>query len=846
MSKNNRDKTCLVNGKYSIEDLVDLDQLRGLFEKFTDATGFTIGFLNHPGMEILIGTGWRDICTKFHRGCPASNDICIKSNRHLLDRLDTPGKLVIEPCENGLVDCATPIIIQGKHIASLATGQLLLKEPNLERFKQQAQKSGFDERGYLKALQEIPVIGEEKLRMVTRFLGELAQVISELGYTRLMVMEDTEKMMTEIAERKRAEETLRESEEKYKRLIETTGTGYVSLDDQGRVVYANTEYLRMTGRQRLEEIMGHSVLEWTASHDFERNDREVRKCFVQGFIRNLEIDYVAPGGKITPIEINATMIHAAGTIQILTLCHDITERKRAEETLRKEKEFNETLVQGTPAFFVAIDSQGKTIMMNAYFLKALGYTREEAVGKDYLTNFVPESDREKLSKVFQTLIHSHENTINVNTVIAKDGREFLVEWHGMSIFKENGELDYFYGIGIDISERKRAEEEKAKLESQLQQSQRMEAVGRLAGGVAHDFNNMLGVILGRADIASERLEPAHPVRIHLEEIRKAARRSSDLTKQLLAFARKQTITPKVLDLNETVEGMITMLQRLIGEDIQLNWCPKPSLWLVNMDPSQIDQVLANLCLNARDAIADVGKITIETENRSFDTEYCDNHADFIPGDYVCLAVSDTGSGMEKETLTRIFEPFFTTKETGKGTGLGLSTVYGIVKQNNGFINVYSELGHGTTFTIYLPRHQGKVKEDVPRGAITEPALCGHETILLVEDDLSVLEMIADMLTGHGYAVLAANTPGEAVRIAAERSGEFDLLMTDVIMPEMNGRDLAKKMLSLYPHLKCLFMSGYTANVIAHHGVLNEGVNFIQKPFSTNELITKVQRVFSGK
>jgi len=391
----------------------------------------------------------------------------------------------------------------------------------------------------------------------------------------------------------------------------------------------------------------------------------------------------------------------------------------------------------------------------------------------------------------------------------------------------------------EITARKRAEEEKDRLQVQLTQAQKMESIGRLAGGVAHDFNNMLGVILGHCEVALNGLDAAHPLFAGLQNIHKAAERSADLTRQLLAFARRQTVAPKVLDLNETVAGMLAMLRRLIGEDIDLAWLPGEGLGMVRIDPSQLDQILVNLSVNARDAIGDTGKVTIETAAASVDARYCAEQADIIPGEYVLLAVSDNGCGMDAETLAHLFEPFFSTKAMGKGTGLGLATIYGIVKQNNGFINVYSEPGQGTTFKVYLPRYVAP-RESIPMTAATEPVTPGSETILLVEDEPMILEIALTMLETLGYTVLPTATPGEALRVAREHAGEIHLLMTDVVMPEMNGRMLARKLLSLYPGLKCLFMSGYTANVIAHHGVLDEGVHFIQKPFTLNILAAKLR------
>jgi CheY-like chemotaxis protein len=368
----------------------------------------------------------------------------------------------------------------------------------------------------------------------------------------------------------------------------------------------------------------------------------------------------------------------------------------------------------------------------------------------------------------------------------------------------------------------------------------MEAVGRLAGGLAHDFNNMLSVILGQTEMGCMNLDPADPLYGRLMQIQKSAERSAGLVRQLLGFARKQTIAPRILDLNETVGGMLTMLRRLIGEDIDLAWMPGASLWTVKMDPSQIDQILVNLCINARDAITDVGKITVETRNIVLDEEYCAQHAGFVPGEYILLTVSDNGCGMERQILEKIFDPFFTTKESGKGTGLGLATVYGIVKQNKGFINAYSEPGQGAAFRIYLPRH-GHAGEEIQESGPARSLKGGHETVLLVEDEPMLLEIGESMLERCGYTVLCAGSPTEAIRVAEEHAGEIHLLMTDVVMPGMNGPDMARRIVSLNPRLKCLFMSGYTANAIAHQGVLDEGVHFIQKPFTIQDLAEKIRQ-----
>ncbi len=429
-------------------------------------------------------------------------------------------------------------------------------------------------------------------------------------------------------------------------------------------------------------------------------------------------------------------------------------------------------------------------------------------------------------------------------ILKKDGGVIWVEIHGRIIYDEADTPVGLQGVARDVSERKASEEKHHLLETQLAQARKMESVGRLAGGVAHDYNNMLSIIIGYAEMGQRTVSSNDLLYDYFEAILTAARRSTDITRQLLAFARKQTIVPKVLDLNDTLESMLKMVRRLIGEDIDLAWRPGTGVWPVKMDPSQVDQILVNLCVNARDAIAGVGKITIETKNVSFDGAYCRDHAGFIPGEYILLAVSDDGTGMSPDTVENIFEPFFTTKDPGKGTGLGLATVYGIVKQNQGFINVYSELEKGSTIRIYLPRHLDGVSGKMPAPAVEMPLSQG-EKVLLVEDDGAILDLCKQMLENMGYTVWTADSPGAALAMAGDIAHQIELLITDVVMPYMNGRDLAGEFLAINADLKILFMSGYTANVIGHRGVLDKGVNFIAKPFSQKELAIKVREILDN-
>ncbi len=543
---------------------------------------------------------------------------------------------------------------------------------------------------------------------------------------------------------------------------------------------------------------------------------------------------------------STTAIEVKGERMVLVTLQDITERKRMEEDMRKDREHMDHILRATRTNMNTLDAEYNLLQVDAVWQNIYGDPRGRKCHEYFM-----DIDRPCAGCGVPRALATREITVT-EEFLPKENRH--IEVHTIPFQNENGEW-LVTEFNVDITERKQAAAEKEKLQSQLNQAQKMESVGRLAGGVAHDFNNMLGVILGHTEMALEQTGPGQPLFHNLQEVRKAAERSANLTRQLLTFARKQTVAPKVIDLNKTVERTLKMLRRLIGEDIDLAWRPGKKLTPVKVDPFQIDQILANLCVNAKDAIAGVGKITIQTDVVAFDEAYCAVHAGFVPGKYVLLAVSDNGCGMAPETISHLFEPFFTTKEVGQGTGLGLASVYGAVKQNNGFINVYSEPGQGTTFRIYLPRRQAGTPLPSDK-APANPAARGNETILLVEDEPAILEMTTMMLKRLGYTVMAAETPGKAIRLAHEHlsayedaqagSGPIDLIMTDVVMPEMNGRDLAQNLLSLYPGIKRLFMSGYTANVIAHHGVLDKGMYFIQKPFSSKDLGAKLREVLEDK
>ncbi len=684
---------------------------------------------------------------------------------------------------------------------------------------------------------------------------------------------------------------LEEEQERSRAFIENVEDACWEMDLSGNLILYNEPFLQITG-YTYEEYMALS--RWDR-HPTREEAKRVFKIFDDVHrtgipAKNVEYQIIHKDGGITTSEVSVSQIRdkSGNPVGFRGVGRDITSRKRAEEelllnsqrmrallhlgqmteaTLKEVTDFAleemVRLTQSEIGYLAFLDKDESVLTMNSWSKAAMAECAISEKPTHYQvvdTGLWGEAVRQRRPVI--TNDYASPNpwkkgypaghvriSRHMNVPIFDGSRIVIVAGVGNKkeeyVETEVNQLTLLMQGMWRLIEHKRAEEEKANLQDQFLQAQKMESVGRLAGGVAHDFNNMLGVIFGHTEMAMEQVDPAHPIYSDLQEIRKAAERSADLTRQLLAFARKQTVAPKVLDLNETVAGMLKMLQRLIGEDIHLAWLPGINPWPVKIDPSQLDQIFANLCVNARDAIAGVGKITIETGNVIFDEAYCTDHMGSVPGEYALLAVSDDGCGMDKNVLSNLFEPFFTTKGVGKGTGLGLATVYGIIKQNNGYINVYSEPERGTSFKIYLPRHMGE-EQQPPMEGTQKQALRGQETLLLVEDEPAILNMSKLMLEKQGYQVLAAGTPGEAIRLAGEHTGEIHLLLTDVVMPETNGRDLADKMLSIFPNIKCLFTSGYTADVIAHHGVLDEGVQFIQKPFSRKDLAAKVREALDQK
>lgn len=700
-------------------------------------------------------------------------------------------------------------------------------------------------------------------------------------------------------------EALRISESRFRAIIDNTKNIVWVKDLEGRFLIIN-QYAEQLMKKPIEDIIGRTVFDLFPSNlaeEFARNDRQVIQS---GIMEEFLESSVSENSKSTFLSVKFPLFDSNNQCYALgAICTDITKIIESEAQIIKLNRIYALLSETNQAIVRIRDIQALyekicriAVEQGGFHLAWIGLLDDSGsilhpIAYSSLSN-VSIKDIKILIKnnypckcPLQSALRegryaicdikenhkSHQNCLLLPGAIeCRSIAAFPLKVFGQvkgtisfaaqkaNCFDET-ELRLLGELALDLSfamefaeqekERKKAEEEREilfqeteKLNLQLYQVQKMEAVGRLAGGVAHDFNNIIMVINGYSDLVLRRILEPNDVKHDIQEIMSAANRAALLTRQLLAFSRKQTINPIALNLNESISDMHKMLHRLIGEDIELVWKPGSDLWEVRMDPSQIDQVLANIVINSRDAIEGVGKITIETSNVEIDNHFCSEHVEFIPGNYVMLAVSDNGCGIDKDKINIIFEPFYTTKELGKGTGLGLSTVYGIVKQNEGFINVYSEPGVGTTFRIYFPKydnHSHKIqhkKQDMsPSG--------GVETILVVEDDLKILNLGKRFLQQLGYTVLIANTPSEAINLVEKYPGTIHLLISDVVMPEMNGRELMEKIKTLMPEMKCLFMSGYTANIIANRGVLQEDIHFIQKPFSMEMLDKKIRETLEN-
>lgn len=640
-----------------------------------------------------------------------------------------------------------------------------------------------------------------------------------------------EELLQRVQRLEAAESRHKANDQKYASLFNQCAEGIYLHDTDGNIVDVNRSAVTQSGYPK-DELLKMTVFDLL--HDISNREDILRQwhAWSPGNPVTLESYHRRKDGTLFPVEITTSVFLSGDKRLLMANVHDLTKRKEIEASLRKSA----IIIDSTLDAVITTDTARNITFWNKGAEKIFGYSMQEAIGMS-VRRLYRDEDQHVLESMVSDLMDGKDIPGIEVTCRNKNGRDVHILLSLTTLKNDDGSVVELVGITKDVSDRRQ-------MEMQLIQSQKMEAIGRLAGGVAHDFNNMLGVILGHVDLAQRKLTPDQPIQGHLTEIREAGERSASLTKQLLAFARMQTAHPRVIDLNKIITQMLSILRKLIGENIELVWQPAPDLWAVKIDPSQMDQIMANLCINSRDSITGIGHITIKTENIDVDRASSESLPGFHPGEYVKITISDDGCGMDNKTLAQVFDPFFTTKGFGKGTGLGLSTVYGAIKQNDGFIYGRSTPGRGTTFTAYLPRYTGKVDQK-PVEEENASSLRGRETILLVEDEHAILKMATMMLEELGYTVLPASSPTQAIRLAEEHAGKIDLIITDAVMPEMNGQELSDHLQARYPGLKRVYMSGYAANIIANHGILAPDIQFIQKPFSLKKISETVRKVLNS-
>ncbi len=679
---------------------------------------------------------------------------------------------------------------------------------------------------------------EEQLKATNQQLRATEQQLrannQQLAATEQQLRANNQQLSAHNQQLQAAEYELKNREKNLRNIIENTSNIFYYHTPDHILTYLSPQTREILGYEP-EEAMFRWTKLITDNPVNETGLQKTEKAIETGEKQSpYELELKRKDGTKIWVEVReAPIIEDGKVVSIAGSLNEITRRKQAEQRLRESEEKYRMIVENA-IDGIEITQDDKLIFFNDQFAKMLGYSKKELKNINFSNIFTEEALQDLKKRNQNRKANKDVPSIYKTTFKRKDETEIKVEV-SYEIIDYRGRPATF-AIIRDITE-------KELLEEKLNQAQKLESVGRLAGGVAHDFNNKLTVIVGYTEMLLKKYDKESEDYQDLKEIFDAAIQSKEVTRQLLAFARKQTISPRVLNINTTIEKMLKMLNRLIGENIKLHWLPETNVWPLKIDPTQIDQILANLCINARDAIDGDGTIIIETKNMSIKEKRFNNDEHFVPGDYVQISVSDNGCGIDEETQRNIFEPFFSTKGLDKGTGLGLATVYGIVKQNNGYIYVYSEPQHGTTFKIFLPRnYSNKPKTGTDK---KESLKIGKgELILLVEDEKKIIEMSRKILTMLGYEVISANSPLKAIQLAGEYKHTIKLLITDVIMPEMNGKELADKLVREIPQLKVLFMSGYTASTIERQGIIDGDVNFIQKPFAMTDFGEKIREILS--
>ena len=803
---------------YNFKTLVDIKRLQALTDEFFAAASIPSSIITVDG-EILTRSGWQKLCTDFHRKHPEVEKECIASDTKIRKSMADGESFVIYECPRGLIDASSPIVIDGCHVANVFAGQVFLEPPDESKeqfFREQARKFGFDEDAYLQAVKKVPVFTEKKFRAGLSFLAKLAQMIADMGLTRQSELN--------------AMKALQEREEKYRLLIENQTDLVVKVDVEGRFQFVSPSYCRTFGKTE-EELIGKRFMPLVHEDDRESTAKEMEQLFQPPHRVYIEQRAMTQSGWRWIGWQDTAMLDVSGNIiAIVGVGRDITDRVRVEEALKESKEQFQTLVEESPLGIALIGKNGRYKYTNPQFIKMFGYTIEDIPsGAEWFRKAFPNIEyRHEVIRIWvEDLKHAEIGQARPRTfsVTCKGGSRKDIHFRPVTLQS----LDQFV-IYEDLTE-------KVRLERQLRQTQKFEAIGTLAGGIAHDFNNLLMGIQGRASLMSLEVGPSHPNTLHIRAIEEYIKSAASLTKQLLGVARGGKYEVKPIDLNALVMRSAAMFGRT-RKDIRIHTNTENPGPVVEVDKSQIEQVLLNVYINAWQAMPDGGDLFIETMIVALDDDYCSSHQT-QQGAYAKVSVSDTGIGMDEATRLRIFDPFFTTKDKERGTGLGLASAYGIVKNHGGMITVYSEVGQGTTFNIYLPISKKSVFCDAD---VYDGLLKGGETILMVDDEDMIIDVGKAMLERLGYRLIVAKSGREAVNIVAVMGDDLDLVILDLIMPEMDGARTFDRIQKIRPELPVLLSSGYAINEQAEEMMRRGGKGFIQKPFSIHELSIRVRKI----
>lgn len=814
---------------YRLSELLDLTIVQKMADAHYRAAGMPTGIIDAIDGSILVGSGWQDICVKFHRANPVSLKRCQESDSYIKDRL-VEGEACHYKCQNGLWDIGMPIVVAGYHLATMFLGQFFYEGevPDREFFIRQAHELGFDIDEYLAALDRVPVFSHEKVHFILEYDKALVSFIADLAKYSLLKIT--------------ADERTRENERKFHAIFDQSFQFLWLLSTNGKLLGANRTALKFCGVEEAH-VIGRSFWEtswWVHSPAAQEKVRLAVQKAAKGELVRFEVTLRTADDSFRHVDFSLKPVtdETGEVVLLMPEGRDITERKHAEEELRRTNRFLDSIVENIPNMIFLKDAREfRFVRFNRAGEDLLGNSRDDLIGKND-HDFFPKQQADFFTQKDREVLRGKEIVdIPEEPIQTRYKGERILHTKKVPILDANGEPEYLLGISEDITDLKHAETEKEKLRSQLLQSQKMEAIGTLAGGIAHDFNNILTTIIGYSSLLQMDMDEDDKGRLYADQILASSQKAANLTQGLLAFSRKQAIELKPHDVNSIINGVTKLLKRLLTEDIDFKVTLADQQIVILCDVSRFDQVLINLAANARDAMPSGGRLGITAKEVLLDDNFIRAHGFGTPGSYALISVTDTGCGMDERTREKIFEPFFTTKEVGKGTGLGLSIVYGIVKQHNGYVNVYSEPQKGTTFNIYIPTTREAALETT-KAAVEVKG--GTETILVAEDNYGLRKLMEEMLTRKGYTVVEAKDGEDALWRFMENQDKIDLLILDVVMPRKNGKEVYEDIRKVKPGVKVLFTSGYTGDILFDKGVKDELYDFIPKPILPNELLIKIR------